>query len=80
MWPGSYGQQGREARLASEPPTAVANDQERNFVIKVDGGKAHWIDVKTGMTANGTVEVFGALQPGDQVIRRGTDGTVKARS
>lgn len=55
------------------PPTAVANDQERNFVIKVDGGKAHWVDVKTGMTADGTVEVFGALQPGDQVVRRGTD-------
>jgi RND family efflux transporter MFP subunit len=55
------------------PPTAVANDQERNFVIKVDGGKARWVDVKTGMTADGTVEVFGALQPGDQVVRRGTD-------
>ncbi|MGZ3370701.1 MAG: efflux RND transporter periplasmic adaptor subunit [Caulobacteraceae bacterium] len=55
------------------PPTAVANDQERNFVIKVEGGKAHWVDVKTGMTADGTIEVFGALQPGDQVVRRGTD-------
>lgn len=55
------------------PPTAVANDQERNFVIKVEAGKAHWVDVKTGMTADGTVEVFGALQPGDQVVRRGTD-------
>jgi membrane fusion protein (multidrug efflux system) len=55
------------------PPTAVANDQERNFVIKVEGGRAHWIDVKTGMTADGTIEVFGALQPGDQVVRRGTD-------
>jgi len=55
------------------PPTAVANDQERNFVIKVEGGKAHWVDVKTGMTADGTVEVFGALQAGDQVVRRGTD-------
>jgi RND family efflux transporter MFP subunit len=55
------------------PPSAVANDQERNFVIKVDGGKARWVDVKTGMTADGTIEVFGALQPGDQVVRRGAD-------
>jgi RND family efflux transporter MFP subunit len=55
------------------PPTAVANDQERTFVIKVEGGKAHWVDVKIGMTAEGTIEVFGALQPGDQVVRRGTD-------
>ena len=55
------------------PPSAVTNDQERNFVIKVEGGKAHWIDVKTGMTTGGTIEVFGDLQPGDQVVRRGTD-------
>lgn len=54
-------------------PTAVANDQERNFVIKVEGGKARWVDVKTGMAAEGTIEVFGALQPGDQVVRRGAD-------
>jgi len=56
------------------PPSAVANDQERNFVIRVENGKAHWVDVKTGMTADGTIEVFGALKAGDQVVRRGTDG------
>jgi membrane fusion protein (multidrug efflux system) len=55
------------------PPTAVANDQERNFVIKVEDGRAHWVDVKTGMTADGTIEVFGDLKAGDQVVRRGTD-------
>jgi RND family efflux transporter MFP subunit len=55
------------------PPTAVANDQERTFVIKVEGGAAHWVDVRTGMTVDGTIEVFGALQPGDQVVRRGSD-------
>jgi RND family efflux transporter MFP subunit len=55
------------------PPTAVANDQERNFVIRVEDGKAHWVDVRTGMTADGTIEVFGDLKPGDQVVRRGTD-------
>lgn len=55
------------------PPTAVANDQERTFVIKVEGGKAHWVDVKTGMSADGTIEVFGALKSGDLVVRRGSD-------
>jgi RND family efflux transporter MFP subunit len=63
----------RSAPTLHVPPSAVANDQERNFVIKVEGGKAHWVDVKTGMTVNGSIEVFGALQPGDQVVRRGTD-------
>ena len=51
----------------------MTNDQERNFVIKVEGGKARWVDVKTGMTTGGTVEVFGDLQPGDRVARRGAD-------
>jgi RND family efflux transporter MFP subunit len=55
------------------PPTAIANDQERQFVIKVAGGTAHWVDVKTGMTADGSIEVFGALQAGDLVVKRGTD-------
>lgn len=55
------------------PSSAVANDQERQFVIKVSGGAAHWVDVKTGMTVDGAVEVFGALQPGDLVVKRGTD-------
>jgi RND family efflux transporter MFP subunit len=63
----------RPAPTLRVPPTAVANDQERNFVIRVDGGRAHWVDVKTGLTVNGTIEVFGALQPGDEVVRRGTD-------
>ena len=44
-----------------------------DVILKVEGGKAHWVDVKTGMTVNGSIEVFGALQPGDQVVRRGTD-------
>lgn len=55
------------------PPTAVANDQQRQFVIKMVANTAHWIDVKTGMSADGTIEVFGDLQPGDLVVRRGTD-------
>jgi RND family efflux transporter MFP subunit len=55
------------------PPTAVANDQQRQFVIKVSGNTAHWVDVKTGASADGTIEVFGELQPGDLVVRRGTD-------
>ncbi|HZZ33430.1 MAG TPA: efflux RND transporter periplasmic adaptor subunit [Phenylobacterium sp.] len=55
------------------PSSAVANDQQRQFVIKVADGVASWVDVTTGMTDNGALEVFGALQPGDYVVKRGSD-------
>ncbi len=55
------------------PSSAVANDQQKQFVIKVAGGVASWVEVTTGMSDNGALEVFGALQPGDYVVKRGTD-------
>jgi RND family efflux transporter MFP subunit len=55
------------------PQTAVANDQQRQFVIRVAGGVTQWVDVTTGIAGDGKVEVFGQLKPGDQVVRRGSD-------
>jgi RND family efflux transporter MFP subunit len=60
------------------PPTAVATNQERTFVIRVadkgpNAGKAEWVDVKTGANAGGLVEVFGDLNDGDQVVLRASD-------
>jgi membrane fusion protein (multidrug efflux system) len=55
------------------PTTAIANDQQRQFVIKVANGAATWIDVTTGMTIDTAQEVFGNLTPGDLVVKRGTD-------
>jgi len=55
------------------PSTAIANDQQRTFVIRVSGGKTQWVDVSTGMTKDGKVEVFGKLAKGDKVVLRGTD-------
>jgi RND family efflux transporter MFP subunit len=55
------------------PATAIANDQQRQFLIKVVGGAAKWIDVTVGVNDNGLVEVFGDLQPGDLIVERGTD-------
>lgn len=55
------------------PTAAVANDQQRQFVIRVENGVARWIDVSTGMSVDGAIEVFGAIAPGDVVLRRGTD-------
>jgi membrane fusion protein, multidrug efflux system len=55
------------------PVTAVTNDQQRTFVERVRDGKAEWVDVVTGLSVNGNIEVFGDLKPTDQVIRNATD-------
>lgn len=55
------------------PVSSVTSDLEHSFVIRVRGGKAEWVDVKTGETAGGEIEVFGALQPGDLVVVHASD-------
>lgn len=55
------------------PSTAIATDLQRTFVIRVRQGKAEWIDVKSGVTANGKTEVFGNLRTGDLVVANATD-------
>jgi membrane fusion protein, multidrug efflux system len=55
------------------PTTAVTTDLQRTFVVRVTGGKAEWVDVKTGVTSGNLIEVFGDLHAGDQVATRGTD-------
>jgi membrane fusion protein (multidrug efflux system) len=55
------------------PASAVTTDLQRTFVIRVQQGKAEWVDVKTAVTANGKTEVFGNLKPGDIVVRNATD-------
>jgi RND family efflux transporter MFP subunit len=55
------------------PVSAVTNDQQRTFVERVRNGKTEWVDVVTGLSANGNIEVFGDLKPGDEVIRNATD-------
>jgi membrane fusion protein (multidrug efflux system) len=55
------------------PVTAVTNDQQRTFVIRVRNDKAEWVNVQTGQTVNGEIEVFGDLAEGDQVVKTATD-------
>jgi hypothetical protein len=67
------------------PVSAVTNDQQRTFVERVRNGKVEWVDVVIGLGVNGNVEVFGDLNPGDQVSRNATDAIrhgeqVKTRS
>jgi membrane fusion protein, multidrug efflux system len=55
------------------PATAVTSDQQNTFVIRVRSGKAEWVTVQTGQTANGDLEVFGDLAAGDQVVKTASD-------
>lgn len=55
------------------PVSAVTNDQQRSFVERVRNGKVEWVDVVTGLSVNGNIEVFGDLSQGDEVIRSATD-------
>lgn len=63
----------RTAPTMFVPVSAVTNDQQRTFVERVRNGKAEWVDVVTGLSVNGNIEVFGDLNPTDQVIRNATD-------
>ena len=55
------------------PPSAVVRTTERVFVVRIRDGKIEWVNVKTGLSANNLVEVFGDLKPNDLVALRATD-------
>jgi membrane fusion protein, multidrug efflux system len=55
------------------PSSAVTTDLQRTFVIRVNQGKAEWVDVQTGVSVNGKTEIFGSIQPGDTVVANATD-------
>jgi membrane fusion protein, multidrug efflux system len=63
----------RAAPTMFVPVSAVTNDQQRTFVERVRDWKVEWVDVVTGLSVNGNIEVFGDLKPGDEVIRNATD-------
>jgi hypothetical protein len=46
---------------------------ERTFVIRVKNGVAEWVNVSRGARVGDLVEIFGALNEGDTIVRRGTD-------
>jgi membrane fusion protein, multidrug efflux system len=55
------------------PRTAVVTTTERTFVVRANSGKAEWVNVVKGAAEGDLVEVSGALQPGDRVVKRATD-------
>ncbi len=63
----------RSAPSLLVPPTSIVTTTERTFVIRVRDGRAEYVDVTRGAPVDDLVEVFGALRPGDEVVRRATD-------
>ncbi len=50
------------------PKSAVMSGTEKIFIIKKQGDKARWIEVKKGREANGKTEIFGNINLGDTII------------
>ena len=55
------------------PNNAIVRSTERQYVITVKDGKAHLIDIKEGLKAKDSTEVFGSLTGGDEIILHATD-------
>jgi RND family efflux transporter MFP subunit len=55
------------------PASAVTNDQQHTFVIRIRDGNAEWVNVQTGEMDGKLLEIFGDLRAGDEVALRGTD-------
>lgn len=51
------------------PYSAVVINLERNFVIRVRDGKTEWINVRSGINLSDSIEIFGDLQEGDQLLK-----------
>lgn len=63
----------RSASSFVVPPSAIATNQERKFVIAVKNGLAEWIAVRQGMSTENGIEIFGSSQEGDTLVQRATD-------
>jgi multidrug efflux pump subunit AcrA (membrane-fusion protein) len=63
----------RAASSLFGPPSAIAQSTERTFVVRVNADLAEQVPVQRGISQGDLVEVFGALQAGDVVAKRGSE-------
>jgi len=55
------------------PKTAVVTSTERVFVIQIVNGRAKWVDVQRGLQSGDVTEIYGKLNPGDEVVKSATE-------
>lgn len=77
LLPGMYAEvnlplPGRDSTIVI-PKTALVISTEKVFVIKVTKHKAQWVDVQKGAQADGQVEIYGDIKPGDLLVKNATD-------
>jgi RND family efflux transporter MFP subunit len=53
--------------------SAIVNSQEKIFVIRVKDNKAEWVPVNRGRELNGQMEIFGALNAGDLIVKQANE-------
>ncbi|GAB3276047.1 efflux RND transporter periplasmic adaptor subunit [Larkinella harenae] len=55
------------------PKSAVINSSTGIFIVKVINQKAEWIPVQTGLEEGDTIEIFGEVKEGDQIMTTATE-------
>ncbi len=55
------------------PNSAIVRSTEREYVIRVNNGKAYLTDIKEGLATHDSTEVFGNLKPGDAILKNAND-------
>lgn len=63
----------REAPSLFVPPSAIVQTTEKTYVDRVKDGAVEQVAVQRGMALKDRVEVFGPLQAGDTVLKRGSE-------
>ncbi|SDJ32934.1 efflux RND transporter periplasmic adaptor subunit [Chryseobacterium jejuense] len=55
------------------PRSTLVESNMGIYIIKKENGKAKFIPIKKGRILNDTIEVFGELSEGDQIIKKGSE-------
>ena len=63
----------REAPSLFVPPSAIVQTTEKTYVDRVRDGAIEQVVVQRGMALKERVEVVGPLQPGDTILKRGSE-------
>lgn len=55
------------------PASAITGNSQQVFVIRVENGKAQWVDIRKGRERPDSVEVYGDLRPNDRLVLKASD-------
>jgi membrane fusion protein, multidrug efflux system len=55
------------------PKSALVNSTIKPFVIKLENGKAKWVNVEPGRAVDDKVEIYGKLSAGDELVKIATE-------